>query len=92
MKKRRAHRRPSAKIHIGAHDIFFECPVCHHTMVIDESGAGMVVPCSKCTINVIVPQRPKPSMDDLFRELQNTLQYAYDLMAEMRILNKKSKS
>jgi len=36
-------------------DITFSCPLCGQHMVIDEAGAGMVVPCPKCEQDVQVP-------------------------------------
>ncbi|MCS7047739.1 MAG: hypothetical protein NZ483_00405 [Verrucomicrobiae bacterium] len=44
---------------ISARDIFFECPACNKSLVVDESAEGLMVECPQCHINVIVP--PKSS-------------------------------
>ena len=51
-------------------DIFFECPSCQKSMVIDESASGMPIPCPGCGAGVIVPPKstteaavPVPGVD-----------------------------
>jgi hypothetical protein len=39
-----------------AMDIYFSCPGCCQHMVIDEAGAGLVIPCPKCAGDVAVPE------------------------------------
>jgi len=36
-------------------DISFGCPGCQQHMVIDEAGAGLLVPCPKCGQEIRVP-------------------------------------
>ena len=36
-------------------DITFSCPLCEQHMVIDEAGAGLIVPCPKCAQEVRDP-------------------------------------
>jgi len=36
-------------------DISFGCPECRQHMVIDEAGAGLLVPCPKCGREIRVP-------------------------------------
>lgn len=36
-------------------DVFFECPRCGHSMAISNDGIGMVVSCTECGLDVIVP-------------------------------------
>ena len=38
-------------------DIIFKCPQCESKLVIDEQGAGMVIDCPKCSLEVTIPQR-----------------------------------
>ncbi len=44
-------------------DIYFFCGSCGQHMVIDEAGAGLVVPCPKCAKGITVPaaEGPKPA-------------------------------
>ena len=46
-------------------DIRFNCTACGHHMVIDEAGAGLVVPCPECGHDTTVPKPvpPKPVPD-----------------------------
>lgn len=41
----------------GANDIFFECPACGKSLVVEDQAEGMIVPCPQCRANVIVPPR-----------------------------------
>lgn len=41
-------------------DIRFSCAACGHHMVIDEAGAGLVVPCPECGLDVTVPKPAEP--------------------------------
>jgi hypothetical protein len=43
-------------------DIFFECPACNKSLVVDETVGGMMVECPKCHINVIVPPQAQMMM------------------------------
>ena len=36
-------------------DINFDCPECGHTLVVDKSGAGLVVPCPECLKSIKIP-------------------------------------
>ncbi len=40
-------------------DVFFNCPACGQHLVIDDAGAGLVIPCPKCAKDLTVPA-PKP--------------------------------
>lgn len=42
-------------------DIFFECPSCHKSMVIDEAAAGIPIQCPGCGAGVIVPPKTPQS-------------------------------
>ena len=42
---------------ISPRDIFFECPACSKSLVVDETAEGMIVECPQCHINVIVPPK-----------------------------------
>ena len=48
---------PQAQIpdDIGEGDVFFYCPVCGKSMVIDDRGAGLMVDCPSCKSEVLVP-------------------------------------
>jgi DNA-directed RNA polymerase subunit RPC12/RpoP len=46
---------------ISEHDILFECPACGKSLVVDETAAGLMVPCPQCSISVIVPPKPAPA-------------------------------
>ncbi len=47
---------------INPRDIFFECPACNKSLVVDETAEGMMVKCPKCHINVIVPPKAEAHM------------------------------
>ena len=36
-------------------DINFDCPECRHNLEVDESGAGMTVPCPECSRPITIP-------------------------------------
>jgi len=36
-------------------DINFSCPHCGHNLEVDESGAGMTVPCPECSKSIEIP-------------------------------------
>ena len=36
-------------------DIHFDCPECGHNLVVDESGAGLAVPCPECSYVIKIP-------------------------------------
>jgi len=44
-------------------DIRFTCPTCDHHMVIDDAAVGLVVQCTDCGQNVIVPKPAEPQPD-----------------------------
>ncbi len=44
---------------VAPHDIYFDCPACDQSMVVDATGAGQVVECTGCGVNVIVPKLPR---------------------------------
>ena len=46
-------------------DIRFSCSACGHHMVIDETGAGLVVACPECGQDTTVPKpvESKPATD-----------------------------
>ena len=37
-------------------DIIFDCPFCDKSLKVEESGAGMEVPCPECGSDVLIPQ------------------------------------
>ena len=47
-------------------DVFFFCPTCGKSMVIDSRGAGLLVDCPACSSEVLVPDEsedePPPSL------------------------------
>jgi hypothetical protein len=51
----------SAAVVITPQDIVFECPECGHCMVVDEAAVHLTVPCVRCHIQVIVPERAAPA-------------------------------
>ncbi len=50
---------------IQATDIVFECPHCHHSLVIDYRGAGLEIECVECKQPVTVPIPTGMNIDDL---------------------------
>jgi uncharacterized Zn finger protein len=43
-------------------DIYFFCESCGQHLVVDEAGAGLVIPCPNCAKDLTVPgQAPKPA-------------------------------
>ena len=48
-------------ITVSSRDIWFECPSCNKSLVVDEAGAGLIVECPQCHISVIVPPPQSPS-------------------------------
>ena len=36
-------------------DMHFDCPKCGHSLVVDESGAGLSVPCPECSYVIKIP-------------------------------------
>jgi len=43
-------------------DIRFSCPACEHHLVIDETGAGLVIQCPKCGADAKVPDAYRPEV------------------------------
>ncbi|MGO9609916.1 MAG: hypothetical protein ACLPT4_09795 [Verrucomicrobiia bacterium] len=41
-------------------DIYFFCGSCGQHLVVDEAGAGLVIPCPNCAKDVTVPGQPEP--------------------------------
>jgi len=50
---------------INPRDIFFECPACNKSLVVDETAEGMMIECPKCHINVIVPPKAQSTLPPL---------------------------
>ena len=46
-------------------DIVFDCPNCHHNLVIDYRGAGLQIECVECGEPVLVPIPEGMKIDDL---------------------------
>jgi len=44
-------------------DIHFVCPTCERHMVIDETGVGLIICCTDCGQNVIVPEPAESAPD-----------------------------
>jgi transcription elongation factor Elf1 len=42
-------------------DVFFECPRCGKSMAISKDGIGMVVNCTECGLDIIVPEPGEPA-------------------------------
>lgn len=41
-------------------DINFDCPACGHNLAVDETGAGMTVPCPECSKPIHIPLKSTP--------------------------------
>lgn len=63
---------------LGEDDVFFYCPICGKSMVIDGRGAGLMVDCPSCESEVLVPQESQ-------RELPPSLQVEGAAEATKRI-------
>jgi len=50
---------------IKATDIVFDCPNCHHSLAIDNRGAGLQIECVECGAAVLVPIPEGMKIDDL---------------------------
>ncbi|HUJ10643.1 MAG TPA: hypothetical protein VL171_11510 [Verrucomicrobiae bacterium] len=55
------------EIVLSSSDIFFECPSCGKSLVVDEGAEGLIIACPQCQTSVIVPPKqgkeaPPPPM------------------------------
>jgi predicted RNA-binding Zn-ribbon protein involved in translation (DUF1610 family) len=78
---------PTADVVITTGDVLFECPNCGKSMVIDKSATGMIVECTQCHTNVIVPAKPSTPADAGHPDTANESLFLAALKGDLALLN-----
>ena len=69
-------------------DINFNCPECGHNLLVDESGAGITVPCPECAKPIKIPCPPaQAAYSDPMSQLRNNHNNKLPTVRHIRIIS-----